>query len=231
MRTLRTLSIGASLFGLCLLAPAGCGGDDTTGGPGADSGADGTSPRDSGADTHPNVDSGRDSGSTDSATSDSSVADSSLGDSAADSMPADSGAMDSATEDSGTMDSGMPVDSGVDTGVDAGMDSGGMCTGSPMTHDVLVGPNGTISYQPSTLTICAGDTVHWIWMSSGHTVTSGTPGMPDGMFCSPNDMNCASGTTSNAGATYDHLFPAAGAFPYYCVPHGFSGMTGQVTVQ
>lgn len=44
------------------------------------------------------------------------------------------------------------------------------------THVVTVGPGGSMTFSPSTLTIANGDTVRWEWDSSGHTVTSGTPG-------------------------------------------------------
>jgi plastocyanin len=81
------------------------------------------------------------------------------------------------------------------------------------------------------LTIAVGDTVKWVWASSGHTVTSGSAGVADGTFCSPSDANCDTAATSNAGATYSHTFAAAGDFPYFCRPHAGAGMTGDITVQ
>jgi plastocyanin len=117
---------------------------------------------------------------------------------------------------------------------EAGADSdleGAVFDGNPTTFTVTVGANGQHAYSPRTLTIAVGDTVHWVWAASNHSVTSGVPGMPDGTFCSPNDTNCAGGPTSSVGATYDHTFRTAGTFSYYCLIHGVDGMTGAVTVQ
>src|SRR6185312_15392337 len=55
---------------------------------------------------------------------------------------------------------------------------------TPQTVMVMVGPNGTNSFSPSTVTIHPGDTVMWTWVSGLHTVTSGAPGAVDGKFCS-----------------------------------------------
>jgi plastocyanin len=101
------------------------------------------------------------------------------------------------------------------------------------TYTVHVGPSSnTFTFSPSSLTIRVGDTVKWVWDTSGHTVTSGTSCTANGKFCSPNDTNCASGTTSNAGAVYQHTFTTAGTFSYFCVPHcGVFNMVGSVTVQ
>jgi len=103
------------------------------------------------------------------------------------------------------------------------------------TVTVTVGPNGTFVFDPVTVTIRVGDTVHWTWASTGHSVVSGqvinNMNMPDGKFCSPNDTSCATAPASFAGATYDHTFTVAGTYPYYCAPHGVIGMIGTVVVQ
>ena len=100
--------------------------------------------------------------------------------------------------------------------------------GGPNT--VMVGQGG-LNFSPQNVTIKAGETIHWVWAASSHTVTSGANGVPDNKFCSPNDINCANASTSNVGDTYDHKFPQAGAFPYFCRPHAFAGMVGTITVQ
>lgn len=111
-----------------------------------------------------------------------------------------------------------------------GPDSAGSTTeAGPHGWTVIVGANGTQTFSPPALTVHAGDTVHWVWQASGHSVTSGSGGKPDGQFCSPGDAQCSSGQTSNTGDTYDHSFSAPGVFPYFCVMH--SGMTGTVTAQ
>src|SRR5207249_10199547 len=76
--------------------------------------------------------------------------------------------------------------------------------------------------SPESVTIHPGDTVHWTWSSTGPSTTSGSPGMPNGIW--------DSGIRSQ-GATFDHTFSSAGSFDYYCTPHGACcGMVGTVTV-
>ena len=100
------------------------------------------------------------------------------------------------------------------------------------THTVTVGPSSNpLTFSPASLTIKRGDTVKWVWDTSGHTVTSGTSCTADGKFCSPNDTNCGFGTTSNVGAMYQHTFTTAGTFPYFCATHCTLNMVGSVTVQ
>src|SRR6266481_9639773 len=90
------------------------------------------------------------------------------------------------------------------------------------TFNVTVGPNGDLVFMPSSVTIHPGDQVKWTWGSSGHSSTSGSPGMPNGIWDSG---------ILNVGATFTHTFNSAGTFPYYCTPHGgCCGMVGTVTV-
>jgi len=89
------------------------------------------------------------------------------------------------------------------------------------TVTVTVG-NGGFFFFPSSVTIQPGDTVQWTWSASGHSSTSGTPGLPNGLWDSG---------ILNQGATFSHTFPSAGSFPYFCSPHGACcGMVGSVTV-
>lgn len=97
------------------------------------------------------------------------------------------------------------------------------------TNTVKVGFGGT-NYSPQQITIHVGETVHWTWSGSNHTVTSGTAPTEDNLFCSPNDLNCGTANPSNAGATYDHTFNSQGTFHYFCKIHG-TFMTGTVVVQ
>src|ERR1700746_1257669 len=88
------------------------------------------------------------------------------------------------------------------------------------TVTVMVGPGGFF-FQPSSVTIHTGDTVVWTWSSSGHSSTSGSPGMPTGLWDSG---------IINQGATFMHTFGTAGSFPYYCTVHGACcGMVGMVS--
>ena len=82
------------------------------------------------------------------------------------------------------------------------------------------------AFTPAATTIQVGDTVHWVWIGSDHSTTS-----VSGIAESWN-----SGVNS-AGFTFDHTFTKAGAFPYYCMIHGFDqgngtagGMSGVITV-
>jgi len=83
------------------------------------------------------------------------------------------------------------------------------------------------SFQPSTLTINVGDTVHWVWNSNFHSTTS-VAGIAE---------QWDSGV-HNSGFTFDHTFTQVGSFAYYCQIHGFDngdgtagGMSGTITVQ
>jgi plastocyanin len=89
------------------------------------------------------------------------------------------------------------------------------------TFPVDVAPGGNHSFSPVFVSIQQGDTVKWTWRASGHTVTSGTPGHPSGLF----DTGIRS-----SGFTFSFTFPEAGTFSYYCIPHGSFGMVGSVTV-
>lgn len=93
---------------------------------------------------------------------------------------------------------------------------------------VTVGPGGAFSFSAESISIQTGETVEWVWDSSDHTVTSGN-GTPDGLFCSPNNQNCATAPASNTGATYQRKFDEPGIFKYYCRIHG-SSMSGVVNV-
>src|ERR1043166_2700518 len=93
---------------------------------------------------------------------------------------------------------------------------------SAATVTVSVGPNNCFCFSPDPVTIHPGDTVQWTWADNGHTTTSGTNGMPNGLW--------DSGLLGN-GATFSHSFNTAGSFPYYCTPHwSCCGMTGTVIV-
>jgi len=92
---------------------------------------------------------------------------------------------------------------------------------SAVTVTVMVGPN-CLCFSPASVTIHPGDTVQWTWSSSGHSTTSGAPGMPNGIWDSG---------ILNQGATFSHTFNSAGSFDYYCTPHGeCCGMVGTVDV-
>ena len=97
---------------------------------------------------------------------------------------------------------------------------------------VYVGRNGTGDRAnvfvdsvsgTATSTIHVGETVQWVWISGVHSTTSGTCPLgcvPDGLW----DSGAVEGTT------FQHTFPAAGTFPYFCRVHG-TMMQGTVVVE
>ncbi len=94
-------------------------------------------------------------------------------------------------------------------------------TAPAATFNVRVGGTDP-SFSPSLLTIQPGDTVTWTWASSFfHSVTSGKPGIADGLFDSG---------THRSPFTFSYTFPNAGTFDYYCIPHLDMGMTGRIIV-
>ncbi len=88
------------------------------------------------------------------------------------------------------------------------------------------GPNEVfiqnITFNPKTITVSAGTTIKWTNKDNvAHTVSSGTPGSPNGTFETGN---------MNVGATFSYMFSTKGTFPYYCKLHQDT-MTGTVVVQ
>jgi plastocyanin len=98
-------------------------------------------------------------------------------------------------------------------------------------HTVVVGPGGSFTFDPQTITIRAGETVRWRFASIGHNVVSGSGGTPNGLFCSPDDSGCGTAPLASNGDIYEHTFPEPGTFPYFCTPHVAFGMTGRVIVE
>lgn len=79
-----------------------------------------------------------------------------------------------------------------------------------------------ISFKPATITVSVGTTIKWTNKDNTiHTVTSGSPGSPDGLFDSGN---------LSSGGTFTYTFNTKGTFQYYCRPHQ-SSMKGTVVVQ
>jgi plastocyanin len=82
------------------------------------------------------------------------------------------------------------------------------------------------AFNPSTVTIQLGDSVHWVWNADNHSTTS-VAGIAESW----------NSGIQNTGFTFDHTFTRAGSFAYYCIPHGTdngngtaSGMAGTIEV-
>lgn len=95
---------------------------------------------------------------------------------------------------------------------------------------VVVGPNGEARFSPSTLRVLIGTTVTFRFASAGHNVVSGAGCSADGVFCSPDDTDCANAPTS-AGGTYTRTFRARGTYRYFSAPACAQGMTGTIIVE
>lgn len=71
-------------------------------------------------------------------------------------------------------------------------------------------------YNQADITINAGDTVHWIGDSGGHTVTSDLPSTDANFF----------DAFLNPGDTFDHTFNTPGVYRYHCAIHDFQDGNG-----
>jgi plastocyanin len=91
-------------------------------------------------------------------------------------------------------------------------------------QDVTVGVGFTFS--PNDVTINAGDTVRWTWMTGGHSTTSTTA--PGG--CTAGGADPWDSMVQNVGFIFDHPFNTAGDYSYKCIPHCGMGMVGIVRV-
>ena len=102
----------------------------------------------------------------------------------------------------------------------------GLMLGLPASTFPQGGPAATAAirvfqFQPGALEVRPGTRVTWTNQDDiTHTVTSGTPGSPDGRFDVPLD---------GQGATGSATFSAPGVYPYFCARH--TSMRGEVVVR
>lgn len=98
-------------------------------------------------------------------------------------------------------------------------------------HTVLVGQNNAganaLAFNPSPLTITAGDTVTFTNTGGLHNVAS--TGGPTTFRCSVDCMN--NNAPNNVIWSDTVAFPTAGTVTYKCEQHGNFGMTGTINVQ
>ncbi|MFC4408754.1 plastocyanin/azurin family copper-binding protein [Haloarchaeobius iranensis] len=83
------------------------------------------------------------------------------------------------------------------------------------------------SFAPETFSVAVGDTVHWVWRSSGHNVR--VREKPD-----DSDWTGTPGTASDTygeGYLHAHTFRASGRYEYYCAPHQTLGLEGSFEVE
>jgi plastocyanin len=78
-----------------------------------------------------------------------------------------------------------------------------------------------MSFVSGNKTVSTGTTITWTNLDAvAHTVTSGVPGTPSGVFDSGN---------ISPNGTFSFTFNQAGVFKYYCKIH--NSMTATITVQ
>jgi plastocyanin len=90
------------------------------------------------------------------------------------------------------------------------------------THLVIV---KDFAFEPQHVVAAPGDTIHWVWESGFHTVTSGVGCSPDGWFHAPVDQ---------FNPVFEWIVPSEEVQPgqvinYVCLPHCVH-MTGTITV-
>jgi len=98
---------------------------------------------------------------------------------------------------------------------------------SAVNHNVVVAPNGDLSFDPKNLTINAGDTVTWQWVSDGtmpHNVVG--PGFRCAQGC---DGEGGNGNPTIASWTVTRTFTSPGTINYRCEVHA-PIMSGTITV-
>lgn len=82
--------------------------------------------------------------------------------------------------------------------------------------------NGMLAFEPSTVTIKAGDTVKWVnnKLPPHNVMFEGAAANKshDQLMFSP-------------GESFEVTFDEAGTYSYYCAPHRGAGMAGKVVVQ
>jgi plastocyanin len=94
------------------------------------------------------------------------------------------------------------------------------------TTEVAVGPDGSLVYDPETVNIAPGDTVHWVWESDNHNIVVDSQPEGAGWEGTEGDAN----TLYNTDHEYEHTFETEGTYSYYCQPHRTAGMVGEVVV-
>ena len=121
----------------------------------------------------------------------------------------------------GNGDSAEPADGGDENDDASGGDDGG--GGSGGDNEVIVGPDGDLSFAPETLTVDAGTTVTFVWDSNTHNVVPTSQ---------PDDADWEGyEEIEDDGFEYEYTFEVAGTYEYVCEPHESAGMVGEIVVE
>jgi len=87
--------------------------------------------------------------------------------------------------------------------------------------DITMGSNGNLIFDPSDVTINAGDTVHFVngMLPPHNIIVEGRADLSrESLMFSP-------------GESQDILFADAGDYDFFCGPHQGAGMTGVIHVE
>ncbi|WP_255150511.1 plastocyanin/azurin family copper-binding protein [Halorarius halobius] len=94
------------------------------------------------------------------------------------------------------------------------------------SKEVVVGPGGSLVFEPTELYVSPGTTVNFVWESDGHNIV--VDSQPEGA----NWEGTEGGATKlyDTGHEYSHTFETTGTYEYACEPHRTAGMLGTVIV-
>lgn len=110
-------------------------------------------------------------------------------------------------------------------GTETGTSSGGSGGGGP-TKELMVGPGGSLVFEPADLKIAKGTTVHFVWDSDNHNIV--VENQPEGADWSGTEGGA--NTTYDTGHEYSYTFDTLGTYDYFCQPHKSAGMVASVEV-
>jgi plastocyanin len=92
---------------------------------------------------------------------------------------------------------------------------------SAETYTVLMGTNsGQLAFEPSSLTIKAGDTVKWV----------NNKAFPHNVIIDGQDALSHKKLIQKPKQSVETTFNEPGEYNYYCSPHRGAGMVGKITV-
>jgi plastocyanin len=128
-----------------------------------------------------------------------------------------------------TTTEGAPNGTGTGNGTADGTGNNTTSGGAPSgpTREVIVGPGGSLVYEPADLTIANGTTVNFVWESDNHNIV--VDSQPEGAGWEGTDGGAS--VTYDTGYEYSHTFTTNGTYEYFCQPHVGAGMEATITVQ
>ncbi len=90
------------------------------------------------------------------------------------------------------------------------------------TYEVKMGTDaGQLGFDPSTLTIKAGDTVKWVNNKLS----------PHNVAFEDSSLESHKQLLFSPGDSVETTFPNPGTYSYYCEPHRGAGMVGKIIVE